>query len=159
MLLRRPLQYGLLSLCAALTAIGCATIERQTEGQGQALRWHATDFHYYTMAMDQREFYEYTLVLEELQGSKITFTTMQANVRNNVQSRRSDWKRSGQWVLPAGGELRLPLGTYRRCRLDDCRDWGTLAPIWQLVLTGTDDQGQAVREVIEMALPSAAETS
>ncbi len=159
MLLGRQLQYVVFSLCLGLTVISCAAMEVRTEGQGRALRWHATDFRQYTMAMEKREVYEYILVLEELQGETITFTTLQAQFRNNVQSLRSDWKRSGQWVLPAGGELRIPLGTYRHCRSDHCRDWGSLAPIWHLVLTGTNEHGQSIREVIEMSLPSITKSS
>ncbi|PON12590.1 hypothetical protein C2W62_38795 [Candidatus Entotheonella serta] len=101
----------------------------------------------------------HTLVLEEIQGATITFTALEAEFRNNVQSRRSDWKRAGQWVLPAKGRLRLPLGSYRQCRVDHCRDWGLLAPIWHLVLTGTNDQGQSVREIIELSLPSVTQNS
>ncbi len=159
MALRHSLRFMWVGLGLALTVAGCATVAVQTEGEGQRLRWHATDFRSYRMGIDKRELYEYTLVLEERQGSTITFTALEAEFRNNVQSRRSAWRRSGHWVLPAHGELRLPLGTYRQCRLDQCRDWGPLAPIWRLMLRGTDEQGQVVREVIEMTLPSINESS
>lgn len=159
MSLQRRFPYAFLVLWLGLIAAGCSMVEVRTEGQGQALRWHATDIRQYTVAIKHQEVYEYTLVLEELRGTTVTFTTLQARFRNNLHSRPSDWKKAGQWVLPAGGQLRIPMGTYRHCHAGHCRDWGPLAPVWHLVLTGTDEQGQPVREVIEMSLPTVTATS
>lgn len=155
MSLQRQLRYVLFGLWLGLTAAGCAMFEVKTttQGQGQAVRWEATDFRNYILATDQQEFYEYTLILEELRGTTVTFTTMQAHFQNNAQSRRFDWKKIGKWILPARGRIQIPLATYRDCRLDSCREWGSLAPIWHLELMGTDAQGKSVREVIEMSLP------
>ncbi len=156
---QRAIRYVLFGLLLGITLSSCAIVEVRTSGQGQTLRWHATDFRQYTVAYDKRESYDYTLVLQDLRGTTVTFTTLQGQFRNNHRSRRFEWKKVGQWVLPAGGELRIPLGTYRRCRSEFCRDWGRFAPVWHLVLMGTDGQGQPVREAIEMQLPYVAETS
>lgn len=159
MTLQNAFRYLFFGLWLGLLAAGCAMMEVRTSGQGEAIRWHATDFRNYVVATDEGEIYEYTLVLEEQRGATVTFTALQARFQNNPQSLGNNWEQAGQWVLPAGGELRIPLGTRRYCASERCRNWGPLAPVWHLVLIGTDGHGRPVREVLEIRLPYAAETS
>jgi len=140
-----------------LLLAGCGTtgmgIRMQTAGETPALRWRATDLRNYTMALEEREVYQYTLVLEEIQGRAITFTHLKAHFWNSSDSRATDWERTGQWTLPAGGTLNLPLGSYRYCIATNCVDWAPFSPVWHLTLTGATAQGQPVREMIELRLP------
>ncbi len=152
------LRYGMIFLIGLMWA-GCTTVQVQTAGETQQLRWQATDFHLYTVALEDREVYKYTLVLEDLQGRDVTFTHLKATFRNNEQSRNINWEKAGTWSLPAHGELRIPLGTYRYCHASNCRDWGPLAPVWKLTLSGTDSHGQPVQEVIHLRLPYIDETA
>lgn len=148
----------LISLSIGLLLAGCAAMGIQIEGQTQTLRWRTTDFRNYIITLEEREIYAYTLVLQETRGTSITFTELQGEFRNNPISRLFTMAEVGNWKLPANGERRIRLYTYRYCHVVNCKDWGDLAPIWQLVLIGTDEQGQAVREVIHMRLPYVTET-
>ncbi len=151
------------TLCALLVGwllAGCATvanlknIEMHIEGQDHLCRWHATDFRFSITGAEKREIYEFTLVLEETQGQTITCTQLDARFRNNPSSRHFSWQKEGPWTLPARGELRLPLGSYRYCpEFDNCADWGPLAPVWHLTLTGTDTVGNPVNLRIKLRLP------
>ena len=145
-------------VCSGLMWAGCASVNIQTAGETQQMRWQATDFQLHTVELQEREVYQYTLILEELQGKDVTFTHLKAKFQNNIHSRQFDWEKSGTWSLPAHGELRIPLGTYRYCNASDCQDWGPLAPVWNLTLRGTDSHGQPVQEVIRMRLPYIDET-
>ena len=138
---------------------GCASVKVQTAGETPQLRWRATDFSYYTVAFDQRAVYKYTLILEDLQGRDVTFTALRAKLQNNATSPRFNWEKDGRWVLPAHGELRIPLGTYRYCNDVNCVDRGPLAPVWHLTLSGTDSHGQPVQQVIRLRLPYVDETA
>ncbi len=94
--LQRRLRYAFFGLLLGFTACSCAVLEVKTEGEGWALRWYTTHFRHFAMSVGKREVYQYTLVLEELRGTTVTLTEMQAQFRNNFQSRRFDWKKSGQ---------------------------------------------------------------
>lgn len=152
------LRYGIILLIGLMWA-GCASVQVRTAGETQQLRWQATDFHLYKVAIEDREVYKYTLILEELQGRDVTFTYLKADLRNNENSRDFDWEKAGMWNLPAHGELRIPLGTYRYCNQPNCDDWGPLAPVWDLTLIGTDSHGQPVQEIIHLRLPYIDETA
>ncbi len=159
---RRQLRDGIIQLIGlfiGLIGVGCASVQVHTAGETQRLRWQAKDFHLQKVAVEDREIYKYTLVLEELQGKDLTFTYLTATLRNNAHSRQINWEKAGMWNLPAHGELRIPLGTYRYCNLANCRDWGPIAPVWNLTLTGTDSHGQPIHEVIHLRLPYVDETA
>lgn len=149
----------LIIILISLTWAGCASVNVQTAGKTQHVRWQATDFELRTVAIDERETYKYTLILQELQGRDVTFTHLKAKFQNNAHSRRFDLEKTGTWTLPAHGELRIPLGTYRYCHAAACEDWGALAPIWHLTLSGTDSHGRPVQEVIRLRLPYVNETA
>jgi hypothetical protein len=138
---------------------GCASVGVQTAGETPQMRWQATDLNYYTVAIEEREVYKYTLVLEDLQGRDVTFTYLKAKLQNNATSPPFDWEKTGTWTLSAHGELRITLGSYRYCHQVDCIDWGPLAPVWNLTLSGTDSHGQPVQEVIRFRLPYIDETA
>ncbi|MDH3603168.1 MAG: hypothetical protein OEU26_26440 [Candidatus Tectomicrobia bacterium] len=146
-------------LLAGLMLTGCAMMEDmanmgvKTAGEHPIAKWHATDFRAYTVGMDEREIYEFILVLEEARGRTVTFTRMDARFMNNRHSRELYWDKEGSWTLPAHGELRLPLGSYRYCHVENCRDWGPLGPLWHLTLTGTDEGGEPVQMKLKLQLP------
>ncbi len=148
----------LVCLSIGLVLAGCASLGIQTEGQTQSLQWRATDFRNDLIELEEREIYAYTLVLQETLGATITFTALQGEFQNNPTSRLFSMSEIGSWKLPANGELRIPLQTYRYCHVVNCDDWGDLAPVWRLMLIGTDTQGQPVREVIRMQLPYVTQT-
>lgn len=146
-------------LLAGLMLTGCAMMEDmanmgvKTAGEHPIAKWHVTDLRAYTVGMDEREIYEFTLVLEEARGRVVTFTRMDATFVNNRHSREFSWDKEGSWTLPAYGELRLPLGSYRYCHVVNCRDWGMLGPTWNLTLTGTDELGEPVQMKLKFQLP------
>jgi hypothetical protein len=131
----------------------------RTAGEVQGIRWHTQDYHNYMIALEEREVYGYTLVLEETEGREVTFTTLHARIRNNPHSRDFTWEKTGTWHVAARGTLAIALGSWRYCLSANCQDWGPFAPVWQLHLTGTDGQGQRVHTIIQMRLPYVDETT
>ena len=66
----------------------------------------------------------------------------------------ASWERTGQWRLPAHGEVPIPLGSRRYCPYAHCWDSGPgLEPVWHLTLSGTDQGGQPVRLVMDLRFP------
>jgi hypothetical protein len=125
----------------------------RTQGETPGIRWLTQDYRHYTLAVEEREVYTYTLVLEEMEGREVTFTKLQARIRNNPHSRDVEWEKTGRWHLAARGTLAIDLGSWRDCIYANCRDWGPFAPVWHLSLTGQDVQGQPVQQIIKMRLP------
>ena len=62
-------------------------------------------------------------------------------------------ERVGQWKLRPHRELRWPLSSTWRCVSTDCVNPGFFAPVWHVILTGTDNRGQEVHVVIDLKLP------
>ena len=127
----------------------------RTQGETQGMRWRTQNYRNYMIVIEEREVYEYTLILDETEGREVTFTQLKAHIRNNANSRDIEWTKAGRWHLAAGGTLEIDLGSWRYCSAVNCRDWGSLAPVWDLTLMGTDARGQPVHRVIEMRLPYA----
>ena len=145
--------YGL-SILLLLVA-GCAPTGMgvRTAGETAGLRWRATDFRNYIGTLQQREIYQYTLVLENATDRAVTFTHIKADIWNNHQSPGAEWEKKDQWVLPAKGTVDIPLGSYRYCISPTCRDWGPLSPVWHLTLAGATEAGQPIQEQIKLRLP------
>ncbi len=154
-----------LVLLVGLVSMGCTMMERmanlgvQTSGETPVASWHTTDLRAYTIAIEEREVYEFTLVLQDRSGRGKQFSHLQATFKNNRHSREFDLDKEGVWKLPARGEVRIPLMSYRYCNTANCRDWGPLAPTWYITLIGQDEQGKPVEMKINLQLPYQDETA
>lgn len=154
----RALLAGLL----AFGVVGCAsTVGMSTEGVSGPVAWRVTDMGVVEGPSPRSpsdpgggSIYTATLVLKETKGIEITFTEVNVALYGGSQGK----PRSGRWVLPARGEVRVPLNAYFGCpkiAWHGCEDVGVLAPQWHFTATGTDDRDRPVRVVIDIALPPA----
>jgi hypothetical protein len=132
---------------------GCVPGGVRTSGVSGPVDWRATDFVATTEAFGAQG-YTFTLRLRETQGRELTFTRVDGVLYNATDSRPVHWQTTGQWRLPAQGELTIPLGSHRYCPSAPCWDSGpSLEPLWRLTLRGTDQGGQPVRLVVDLRFP------
>jgi hypothetical protein len=125
----------------------------RTNGVSGPVDWHATDFAWSPEAFGAQS-YTFTLLLRETQGRDLTFTRVDGVLYNALDSLPFHWQTTGQWRLPAQGELAIPLHSRRSCPAASCWDSGpSLEPIWRLTLRGTDQGGQPVRLVVDLRFP------
>ena len=143
-----------LALLGSLLLAGCTTpVGVRTSGVSGPVDWRTTDFEWHPEAFGE-QVYTFTLLLRETQGRDVTFTQVAAVLYNATDSLPAHWQRTGQWRLPAHGEVPIPLGSRRRCPYVKCWDSGpSLAPVWHLTLSGTDQGGQPVRLVLDLRFP------
>lgn len=139
------------------TLVGCATLGPRLNGVSGPIAWQATDLRIVERqaAGDKRDFYAFTLVLKETHNTAITFTQAEYTIS---QPGISDTGVSDQqtilWKLQPHGELRHPISFYWYCTEFDCANVDLRpAPWFDVVLMGTDDQGQPVRVEINLYLP------
>ena len=143
-----------LALVGSLLLVGCVPGGVRTSGVSGPVDWRATDFVASTEAFGAQG-YTFTLLLRETQGREVTFTQVDGILYNATDSRPVHWQRTGQWRLPAHGELSIPLGSRRSCPSAPCWDSGpSLEPMWRLTLTGADQGGQPVRLVLDLRFPA-----
>lgn len=144
-----------LALVWSLVLVGCTTpVGVRTQGVSGPVDWRTTDFEWHPEAFGE-QVYTFTLRLRETQGRDFTFTRVAAVLYNTTDSLPAHWQRTGQWRLPAQGDLAIPLGSRRYCPYPKCWDSGpSLEPIWHLTLSGTDQGGQPVRLVLDLRFPS-----
>jgi uncharacterized protein YceK len=145
---------SLLMGCLILV-VGCAAIAARTQGVEGPVSWRATDFKVVkTPAGSERSGgYSFVLILKEMTGVGIVFTSLQHTVsQHGIQP--SSAEATGRWVLPAHGELRLPFAFSWHCPevFEAC---GPVlgAPHWTIVLAGTAGRGKPVRLVIDLIIP------
>ena len=144
---------GLVLMWGLLLA-GCTTLGVRTSGVSGPVEWRTTDFEWHADGIGE-QVYTFTLLLRDTQGRDITFTHLDAVLHNAAESLPAYWQRTGQWRLPAYGEVPIPLGSRRSCPYDQCMYSGPgLVPVWQLTLRGTDQGGQPVRLVLDMRFPA-----
>ena len=142
-----------LALLGSLLLAGCSTFGTRTSGVSGPVEWRTADFEWHPEAFGE-QVYTFMLLLRETQGRDVTFTQVAAVLYNATDSLPAHWQRTGQWRLPAHGELPIPLGSRRRCPYAKCWDSGpVLTPVWHLTLTGTDQGGQPVRLVMDLRFP------
>lgn len=152
----------LFALLLGMVVTSCASLGMRTEGVSGPIAWHATDFKIQAVGEaagvlgrpTQQEVYAFTLVLQETQGTALTFTKMAYRVDSGPGIHPGFAERVGQWRLRPHGELRWPLWSTWSCASTDCVNPGFVVPAWHIVLTGTDNRGQEVRVVIDLKLPS-----
>jgi hypothetical protein len=100
-----------------------------------------------------QEVYSFTLVLQETQGTALTFTKMAYRIDSGSGIQPFFAERVGRWSLRPQGELRWPLSSTWSCTSIDCVRPRFFAPAWHISLTGMDARGQEVRVVIDLKLP------
>jgi hypothetical protein len=152
----------LFALLLGMVVVHCASLRVRTEGVSGPIAWRATDLKIQAAgeatgvigAGVQQEVYSFTLVLRETHGTALTFTKMAYRIDSGPGIRPFFAEQGVQWSLRPRGELRWPLHSTWSCTGGDCVRPGLFAPVWHIVLTGTDTQGQPVRVVIDLTLPA-----
>ena len=140
---------------------GCAAVGVQTEGVSGPIAWRATDCKVQAIAGDTgviigregREVYACTLILQETQGTAITFTNLAYTMTATSSLAPVAREQTIQWRLRPHGMLRWPLSSTYQCTGAECINPGPIAPVWHILFTGTDARGQPVRVVIDLRLP------
>jgi predicted aspartyl protease len=143
----------LLVLCTGMLVTGCTAYLKGVSGP---VAWQATDLRVVerSVAGTERDIYAFTLVLEETQGTAITFTHLESTVSQpGVNTAGVTRQSSILWKLRPRGELRHPFSFYWYCADINCQSQSSPAPWYNLVLTGTNDRGQPVRVTIDARLP------
>jgi predicted aspartyl protease len=126
------------------------------EGVSGPIAWQATDMRVVERQVTEtnRELYAFTLVLKETQGRGVTFTYLEYTMTQPGVVPIGDTQRATiAWRLQPYGELRHPFSSYIYCAEPPCQKLGSQAPWWHIVLTGTDEQRQAVQVAIDLRLP------
>ena len=145
----------LLVSLVGLFLVGCATVGHvRTEGESGPLAWHVTDVKL-TGEPTDTWIYTFTLVLREREGRDITFTH-RSDVRyaGGIEFASTDKTEADiGLVFQPNQERRFPMGYSASCAVSgECfiPDTGW---IWNITLTGTDAESNAVKAVIRMKLP------
>jgi aspartyl protease family protein len=135
---------------------GCAMLGARLEGVSGPIAWQATDMRVVERQVTEtnRDLYAFTLVLKETQGRGVTFTYLEYTMTQPGVVPIGDTQRATiAWRLHPYGELRHLFSSYIYCAEPPCRNLGSQAPWWHIVLTGTDEQRQAVQVAIDLRLP------
>ena len=146
-----------LAVLLGVVIAGCAGYwKAHTEGTSGPIAWSITDAKAAADRVGERYAYAFVLVLQETQGTPLTFTTMTYTVYSGTatHSGTSEWTREGTWKLRARGRYRFPFTYTATCpEGSGCIKLEPLAPTYHIVLTGTDSHDQPVRVVIDTKLP------
>jgi clan AA aspartic protease (TIGR02281 family) len=133
--------------------MGCTAYLKGTSGP---VAWQATDLRLIERSVSgaDRDIYAFSLVLAETQGSTITFTNMEYTVSQpDLNAAGISYHSSILWKLRPRGELRQPFSFYWDCGARHCPNSVTTAPWYNIVLTGTNAEGQPIRVAIDLKLP------
>ena len=151
--------HRLIAILLGVVIASCGAYWRaHTEGTSGPITWYVTDVKSESNAGDNSHSYAFTLILRETQGSPITFTTMTYTIYSGTATHEKSQGQTqeGRWKLQPHGQWRVPFRYAITCpELGGCvkiEAW-TLAPIYHIILTGTDGQDKPVRVVIDMRLP------
>lgn len=152
------LGHALLAVCLSVMITGCTALSPnpRVESGHPSVLWQATDFRVSARTIDkaERQLYTFTLVLEETQGSAITFTQLDYSIYHPGIDRIPASERTAiVWKLRPHSELRQLFYSAPYCSEARCTTRGHLTPRWHILLTGTNDQGQPVRVGIALAWP------
>jgi len=146
----------LLTLCAVLVVIGCPEHQARVIGASGPIAWQVTDFRIVARSVQgtQRDLYSFTLVLQETQGTTITFQQVVSRL-THPSIPTVPQQSTVLWQLRPHGELRQPF-SFPLCTTDACKQAAATAP-WSLdlALLGTDQRQQPFRVVIHTRLPNA----
>jgi predicted aspartyl protease len=133
--------------------MGCTAYLR---GKNGPVAWQATDLRVIKRSISgaDRDIYAFALVLEETQGVAITFTNLAYTVfQPGFNPTGISYHSSILWKLRSRGELRQPFSFYWDCGGPPCPPWVTTAPWYNIVLTGSNAQGQPIQVTIALKLP------
>src|SRR5215813_15271746 len=149
----RLLLVGLLGVIIA----DCAGYWRaHTEGTSGPIAWSITDAQSAADRVGERYAYSFVLVLQETQGTPLTFTTLTYTVYSGTATSSGTDTRilQGTWKLRAHGSYRFPFTYTVTCREGSgCVKLEPLAPTYHIVLTGTDSQDKPAQVIIDTKLP------
>ncbi len=142
---------------------GCVPLGTRTEGTSGPIAWHVTDLKTEsvgdrTSPGDFRGAYSFTLVLKETQGIPITFTYRKDTIYATDLTILRSADQAINLRLRPHEERRFPLTFSWGCAAADCLQPRSVAPLWTINLTGSDEKGQAVQVVIQMRLPDNPDT-
>src|SRR5437773_8095541 len=136
---------------------GCATYWRaRTEGTSGPIAWSITEAKSESNPVEERYAYAFVLVLQETQGTALTFTTLTYTVYSGTATNpvAQEQTLQGTWKLRAHGRFRFPFLYTATCpEGSGCIKLEPLAPTYHIVLTGTDSQDKPVRVIIDTKLP------
>ena len=136
---------------------GCAAYwQRHTEGTSGPIAWYIANARSVADRVGERYAYAFVLVLQEMQGTPLTFTTMTYTFYSGTATLSGSDERTiqGTWKLRAHGRYRLPFTYTATCpEGSGCIKLEPLAPTYHILLTGTDSQDTPVRVVIDTKLP------
>ena len=150
----RRLLAGLLGV----VLVGCAAYwQGHTAGTSGPIAWHITEAKAAADRVGERSAYSFILVLQETQGTALTFTTMTYTVSSGsggIQPGLGGQTIQGTWKLPPHGSYRFPFTYTASCpEGSGCIKLEALAPTYHIVFTGTDSREKPMRIVIDTKLP------
>ena len=136
---------------------GCAAYwQAHTEGTSGPIAWYIADAKSAADRVGERYAYAFVLVLQETQGTALTFTTMTYTFYSGTATSSGTDARTvqGTWKLRAHRTYQFPF-TYTATCLEGsgCIKLEPLAPTAHIVLTGTDSQDKPVQVIIDTKLP------
>lgn len=145
----------------ALFLAGCATLETRIEGTSGPVAWRVADLAVVTEDVQGQpvDSTAFTLRIRNVSDRTVTFTKMDRTVyRPGVDP--SSTSHTGRWALRPGVEWKVPFSSSLICRdPSGCAGSGATQPLWQILLTGDDDQHRPVHVRIDVVLPPQAEGS
>ena len=147
----------LLAVLLGVVIAGCAGYwQAHTEGTSGPIVWSIADARSVADRVGERYAYTFVLVLQETQGTSLTFTTMTYTVYSGTATNSGSNEQTiqGPWKLRAHGTLRFPFTFTVTCpEGSGCIKLEPLAPTYHIVLTGTESQDKPLRVIIDTKLP------
>jgi hypothetical protein len=150
-------------MCRALIAFllfslsACASLRPLTEGSAPGLAWHTADVALERKTSDTRSWWEYSfsLVVQETQGTALTFNEVKTTV---YQPGLNPWSPTyrGVWELPANASFRIPLSVGVGCLhgVPNCTGSNVPIPLWRITMIGRTAGGEPIRYVIDLRMPA-----
>src|SRR5437879_13881155 len=110
----------LLTLAAALVVTGCTERQVRVTGASGSIAWQVTDFRIVARSVQgtPRDLYTFTLVLQETQGTAITFQHVVSRL-THPSIPTLPQQSPILWQLRPHGELRQPF-SFPLCTTDAC---------------------------------------
>jgi hypothetical protein len=146
-----------LALLLGIVVLGCATYwQAHTAGTSGPIAWHVTEAKSESIHAEDRYAYSFVLVLQETQGTPITFTTMTYTVYSGTTTHSPSYEETIHRNIPLRprSAYRLPFTFTITCpELKGCSPIIALAPTYHIRLTGTDNHAKPVQVSIDIKLP------
>ena len=145
-----------LAVLLGVVITGCAAYwQAHTEGTNGPIAWYITDAKSAADPVGERYAYAFVLVLQETQGTALTFTTLTYTVYSGTATNPGAHEQTiqGTWKLRAHGSYRFPFTYTATCpEGSGCIKLEPLAPTYHVVLTGTESQDKPLRVIIDTKL-------